>query len=290
VRQLEDRTVGTIAIGDREVRRLGFGAMRISGARDADGVRSREAAIALTRRTYDRGVNFIDTANIYGYGESEQIIREALHPYPEDLLIATKAGFKPGKILPGHHMLPPDGDPARILAECDQSLSRLKADVIDLFQIHTPDPAIPWTDTVGAAAELLQAGKIRHIGLCNVTGAQLDLALSIAPIVSVQNRYNAADRTYEDLVGRCDADGIVFLPWQPIDLRAGAARREVEAIAAERGVPSRHIALAWVLRRTPMMLPIPGTSKIVHLDENLDAAWTTISDEEYGRIDRTSGL
>lgn len=287
---LDNTTVGTIAIGDKAVRRLGFGAMRISGARDAAGIRSRDAAIALTRRSYERGVNFIDTANIYGYGESEEIIRESLHPYPDDLLIATKAGFKPGKILPGHHMLPPHGDPEHIRSECDASLTRLKLDVIDLFQIHTPDPAVPWADTVGAAAELQHAGKVRHIGLCNVTITQLDLARTIAPIVSVQNRYNASERTYEELVSRCAADQVAFLPWQPIDLRTSAARREVEAIAAERNVPSRHVALAWVLRRTPMMLPIPGTSKIEHLDENLDAAWTTISDEEYDRIDRGSGL
>jgi aryl-alcohol dehydrogenase-like predicted oxidoreductase len=290
MKQLDDNTVGTITLGDRTVRRLGFGAMRISGARDTAGTRSRDSAIALTRRAYERGVNFIDTANIYGYGESEEIIAEALHPYPDDLVVATKAGFRPGKILPGHHTLPPNGDPAHIRSECDNSLRRLKLDTIDLMQVHTPDPTVPWAETVGAFAELREAGKVRQIGVCNVSESQLVIAQSICPIISVQNRYNAADRSYEELVARCDAEGIAFLPWQPIDLQPSAARREIEAIAAERDVPSRHIALTWVLRRTPMMLPIPGTSKIAHLDENLDAAWTTVSDADYDRIDQAGRL
>src|SRR5262245_7693834 len=156
-RTLSDDAVGTFTIGgELTVRRLGFGAMRISGARSADGVRDRETARQLVRRVVERGVNLIDTANIYGYGESEEIIAEALHPYPDDLVIATKAGYRPGKILPGHVTLPPLGDPAHIKAECDASLRRLRIDVIDLYQVHAPDPTIPYADTIGAFVELQQ--------------------------------------------------------------------------------------------------------------------------------------
>jgi pyridoxine 4-dehydrogenase len=288
--RLDDTSPGMITIGDLRVRRLGFGAMRISGARDAAGTRSRDEAIALTRRVYDRGVTFFDTANIYGYGESEEIIAEALHPYPDDLVIASKAGFRPGKILPGHATLPPNGDPAHVKAECEKSLQRLRREVIDVFQIHTPDPSIPFADTVGGFVELQQEGKIRHIGLCNVSLAQVELAQTMCEVVSVQNRYNAADRIYEPLLSACEASGMAFLPWQPIDLPAGAAQREVAAVAAERGLPVRHVALAWLFRRSPVILPIPGTSSISHLDDNVDAAWATITDADFERIDRATSF
>jgi aryl-alcohol dehydrogenase-like predicted oxidoreductase len=176
--RLDDITVGTVAIGRLHVRRLGYGAMRVSGARNAAGVRDRAEAIKIYRRAYERGVNFIDTANIYGYGESEEILAEALYPYPGDLVIGTKAGFRPGKIEPGKTSLPPLGHPGHIKEECDKSLRRLRLDHIDLYQVHVPDPGVPYADTLGAFAELQQAGKVRHIGVSNVTLEQLAIARS----------------------------------------------------------------------------------------------------------------
>jgi pyridoxine 4-dehydrogenase len=163
---LDDTTVGTVDIAGWTVRRLGFGAMRISGARNGEGMRDREVARALVRRVVDRGINLIDTANIYGYGESEEIIADALHPYPADLLITTKAGFKPGKIAPGKASLPPLGTPEHIREECEKSLRRLRVDAIDLYQVHVPDPAVPYEDTVGVFADLQREGKVRHVGVC----------------------------------------------------------------------------------------------------------------------------
>src|SRR6202044_2568037 len=192
--RLDDITVGTVAIGDLRVRRLGYGAMRVSGARNATGARDRAEAVKIYRRTYERGINFIDTANIYGYGDSKEILAEALYPYPGDLVIGTKAGFRPGKIEPGKTSLPPLGHPGHIKEECDKSLRRLRLDHIDLYQVHVPDPSVPYADTVGAFAELQQAGKVRHIGVSNVTLEQLAVARAICSVVSVQNRYNVDDR------------------------------------------------------------------------------------------------
>jgi pyridoxine 4-dehydrogenase len=285
-RVLDDDTVGTVTIGgDLVVRRLGFGAMRISGARNAEGVRDRDEARRICREVVDRGVNFIDTANIYGYGQSEEIIAEALHPYPDDLVIATKAGFRPGKIEPGKTSLPPLGRPEHIKEECDKSLERLAVDVIDLYQVHVPDPDVPYEETVGAFVELQAAGKIRHIGVSNVTVEQLRLAQSLCTVVSVQNRYNPGDRHSEALLEPCEADGIAFLPWAPIIVAGSAAEKVVEEIAAEHGVTAQQVSLAWLLARSPWMLPIPGTSKVAHAVDNVDAAWLSLSREELARLD-----
>jgi aryl-alcohol dehydrogenase-like predicted oxidoreductase len=285
-RVLGDDTVGTVTIGgDLVVRRMGFGAMRISGARNAEGVRDRDEARRLCREVVDRGVNFIDTANIYGYGQSEEIIAEALHPYPDDLVIATKAGFRPGKIEPGQTSLPPLGRPEHIKEECDKSLKRLAVDVIDLYQVHVPDPDVPYEETVGAFVELQAAGKIRHIGVSNVSLEQLRLAQSLCTVVSVQNRYNPGDRHSEALVDPCEADGIAFLPWAPVIVAGSAAEKVVEEIAAEHGVTGQQVSLAWLLARSPWMLPIPGTSKVAHAGDNVDAAWLSLSREEIARLD-----
>ncbi|HMC69512.1 MAG TPA: aldo/keto reductase, partial [Mycobacteriales bacterium] len=284
-RVLDDTATGTVAVGDLAPRRLGFGAMRISGARTADGVRDRDLARQLCRRAYERGITFFDTADIYGYGESEEIIAEALRPYPDDLVIATKAGFRPGKILPGHHTLPPLGTPEHIRTACETSLRRLQVDHLDVYQVHTPDPTVPFADTVGAFVELQQQGRVRHIGLCNVSVAQLELARSMCTVVSVQNRYNASDRTHEDVLRACEQAGIAFLPWQPLELRAGAAARAVADVACKTGATRQQAALAWLLRRAPVMLPIPGTSQLSHLDSNVDAAWATMTDDDYDAID-----
>jgi len=285
-KRLDDTTVGTITIGgDLTVRRLGFGAMRISGARNPEGVRDREEARRLCRTVVDRGVNFLDAANIYGYGECEEIIGEALRPYPDDLVVATKAGFRPEKIEPGQTSLPPLGRPEHIKEECDKSLARLGLDVIDLYQVHVPDPEVPYEDTVGAFVELQQAGKVRHIGVSNVNLEQLAIARSLCEVVSVQNRYNAGQRTSDPVLEVCERDGIAFLPWAPIILEDTPAEVAIAAVAADHGASTQQVGIQWLLHRSPAMLPIPGTSNVAHAEANLDAAWLSLTDEELGRLD-----
>lgn len=285
-RVLEDRTVGGVGIGDRSVRRLGFGAMRISGARNAEGVRDREEARRIARRVVERGVQFIDTANIYGYGESEEILAEALSPYREDLLIATKAGYRPGKILAGHQTLPPFGDPQQIREECEKSLRRLRVEAIELYQVHVPDPNFPWADTVGAFVRLQEEGKVRQIGVSNVSLAQLEIARGLCDVVSVQNRYNPGDREFDEVLAACESGGIAFLPWAPMGSGRASVARVVESVARDHGVGPQQVALRWLLHRSPIMLPIPGTSSLVHLDENIDAAWVEIDEAALEQIDR----
>jgi len=284
---LSDDTVGTLAIGDFQVRRLGFGAMRVSGARNSEGVRDRATAQALVRRVVELGVNFIDTADIYGYGQSEEIIGETLAPYAKDLLIATKAGFEPRKMLPGEVSLPPMGNPDHIRRQCDLSLQRLRTDVLDLYQIHTPDPTVPWEETVGAFVELQDAGKVRHLGVSNVSIEQLRIAQSMCTVVSVQNKYNAGERRSDALLEHCESEGLAFLPWQPVMVGDGA-RAVVDELALKYGASPAQIALAWILRRSPQMLPIPGTSDVTHLEDNVAAAWVELSDEDFTRISESS--
>jgi pyridoxine 4-dehydrogenase len=280
---IEDATVGTVSFGDVPVRRLGFGAMRISGARDENGVRDRAEAVRLCRRVAERGVNLFDTANIYGYGESEEIIAEALHPY-DGLLIATKAGFKPGKIAPGATSLPPLGRPEHIHEECDKSLRRLRVDVIDVYQVHVPDPEVPYEDTVGAFVELQQAGKIRHIGVSNVDIDQLALARSLCTVVSVQNRYNVGYRVAEAVLDVCTRDGIAFMPYAPL-LVNKETDQLLARIADSHGATSQQVALAWLLKHSATMTPIPGTSKVDHAEGNLEAAWLELTSEELAGLD-----
>jgi pyridoxine 4-dehydrogenase len=281
-----DETVGTLTIGDTSVRRLGFGAMRISGARDAEGVRDRAEAIRLCQRVVERGINLIDTANIYGYGQSEEILAEALHPY-EGLLIATKAGFKPGKIAPGETSLPPLGDPEHIREECDKSLRRLRLDVIDVYQVHVPDPDVPYEDTVGAFVELQRLGKVRHIGVCNVSLEQLAVARSLCTVVSVQNRYNIGDRASRAVLDVCERDGIAFLPWGPL-LVGAKVDGLLAQIAESYGATTQQVALAWLLRRSPVMAPIPGTTNVDHATENIDSAWLDLADQDVAALDEVA--
>ena len=283
---LDDTTAGTVRVGDRSVRRLGFGAMRISGARNAEGLRDRALAVELVLGVRDRGVQFFDTANVYGYGQSEEILAEALAPYAEDLLIATKAGFAPGKLAPGQRSLPPLGRPDHIREECDTSLRRLRAECIELYQVHVPDPAVPWADTVGAFAELRQAGKVRMIGVSNVTPEQLREAQSIVEVVSVQNRYSVGNREAEAVLTACEEHRIAFLPYSPLQPTVGAVGAALADIAAARGVLPQQVALAWLLQRSLVILPIPGTSQLRHADENIDAAWLQLTAEEVGRLER----
>ena len=288
-RTLDDATVGTVDIAGWTVRRLGFGAMRISGARNAEGDRDREVARALVRRVVERGVNLIDTANIYGYGESEEIIAEALHPYPEDLLITTKAGFKPGKIAPGETSLPPLGSPDHIREECEKSLRRLRVDAIDVYQVHVPDPAVPYEDTVGAFAELQREGKVRHIGVSNVSPEQLAVAQSICEVVTVENRYNVGDRASEAMVALCEQQGIVFFPWQPVAPVDEGVRSALAAVAQAHGVSFQQVALAWLLAHSASVVPIPGTTNIDHLDDNVDAAWLSLDDSDIAMLNAVAG-
>lgn len=283
---LDDTTAGTVAVGDRRVRRLGFGAMRISQASDAAGRPDCGLALELVLGVRDRGVQFFDTANVYGLGVSEEILASALAPYASDVLVATKAGFRPGTLAPGQRMLPPQGRPDDIRRECDRSLRRLRVECIDLYQVHVPDPAVPWADTVGAFADLRRAGKVRMVGVSNVTVGQLREAQGIVEVVSVQNRYSVGDRRSEHVLRACERDGIAFLPWAPV---AGLQGRPVEAvvgdIAAARRVSPQQVALAWLLQRSPVILPIPGTSRLRHADENVNAAWLRLSDDDLARLD-----
>ena len=286
---LSDTTVGTVDVAGRTVRRLGFGAMRISGARNAEGGRDREVAKALVRRVAERGVNLIDTANIYGYGESEEIIAEALFPYPEDLLITTKAGFKPGKIAPGETSLPPFGRPDHIRDECEKSLRRLRVDAIDLYQVHVPDPGVPYEETVGTFSDLQREGKVRHIGVSNVSPEQLALAQSICEVVTVENRFNVGDRASEAMVGLCERQGIAFFPWQPVAPQDPGVRRALAVVAQAHGVSVQQVALAWLLAHSHMLVPIPGTTNIDHLDDNVDAAWLSLDDTEMATLNAVVG-
>ena len=260
---------GTFRIGnDLEVYRLGFGAMRITGRGVWGEPRDRAEAIRVLRRTVDLGVNFIDTADSYGPNVSEELIAEALHPYRPGLVIATKAGFD----RPGPDRWVENGRPAHLRAAVDGSLRRLRLDRIDLYQLHRIDPNVPAEDQVGTMRDLQAEGKIRHVGLSEVSVTQIIYARSIVPIVSVQNRYSLSDRQHEDVLEYCEREGIGFIPWYPLaagDLTAG---RVIERVAARHRATSAQVAIAWLLQRSPVMLPIPGTSSVDHLEENVGAA------------------
>jgi aryl-alcohol dehydrogenase-like predicted oxidoreductase len=263
--------------GDVEVGRLGFGAMRITGSGIWGEPEDLGAARDLLRRVVDAGVNLIDTADSYGPEVSENLIADALHPYPEELVIATKGGFeRPG---PGHWE--PACRPERLKRCCEASLRRLRLERIDLYQLHTVDPKVPIEDSIGALAELRDEGKIRHIGVSNVSGEQLERARQIAPIASVQNRYNLADRSSEEVLAECERAGLGFLPWFPLatgDLATSGG--PLDEVAKANDATPAQVALAWLLQRSPVMLPIPGTSSIAHFEENLEAAELELSDQE----------
>jgi pyridoxine 4-dehydrogenase len=255
--------------GDLEVRRLGYGAMRITG----DGIWGPpddvDNARAVLRRVVELGINFIDTADSYGPEVSENLIAETLHPYPEGLVIATKGGLR--RTGPGEW--PRDARPERLRECCEGSLRRLRVDRIDLYQLHSPDPQVPLEESVGALKELQDEGKIRHIGVSNVSVDELARARALVDVVSVQNRFNAAERQSEDVLEVCEADGIGFIPWFP--LAVGDLARPggpFDKAAREHDATPGQIALAWLLARSPVVLPIPGTASIEHLEENVAAA------------------
>ena len=270
---------GTISIGgDLTVSRMGFGAMRITGQGIWGPPADIDRAKAALRRAVELGVNFIDTADSYGPEVSEELIAQVLHPYADDLVIATKGGL----VRPGPGRWEPDGRPQHLRAACEGSLRRLKLDQIPLYQFHRPDPKVPLADSVGALAELKAEGKIRHIGASNVSEAQLREMQRLTPIVSVQNRYNLGDRSSEAMIDVCDAAGIAFLPWAPI--QNADSLPPVLSAARRLGASTRQVALAWLLGRSARMLPIPGSGSAEHVAENIAAASLELTSAESNAI------
>ena len=272
---------GTLSLGDLSVRRLGFGAMRITGEGVWGEPDDRADAKRVLRRTLELGVNLIDTADSYGPEVSENLIREALHPYPDDLVIATKGGHtRPG---PGEWV--PDCRPEHLREACEGSLERLGVDAIDLYQLHTVDPDVPYEDSVGELKRLQEEGKIREIGISNVDVDQLETARGMVRVVTVQNRYNWQDRNSRDVLERCAELGLGFIPWFPLDAGDLLDGEDLlEEIAGEHDATPAQIAIAWLLHRSPVMLPIPGTSSVEHLEDNVAAASIELSDEEVERL------
>jgi pyridoxine 4-dehydrogenase len=267
--------------GDLTVNRLGFGAMRITGEGIWGWPIDRSKALQVLRRAVELGVNLIDTADAYGPETSELLIAEALHPYPKGLVIATKGGLtRPG---PGQWV--PNGRPEHLKQAVDGSLKRLRLDRIDLYQLHTVDRKVPLEQSLGALKEMQDAGKIRHVGLSNVSTQEIERARKILPIVSVQNEYNIQDRTSEKVLVRCEKESLGFMPWFPIGGGRGLKpENAVETAARDHGVSVFQVALAWLLHRSPVMLPIPGTSSIAHLEENVAAAKIKLTPAEWKAI------
>jgi aryl-alcohol dehydrogenase-like predicted oxidoreductase len=280
--QLNAAAAGTFSLGgDLNVNRMGFGAMRITGEGIWGEPEDPEEARAVLRRAVELGINLIDTADSYGPEVSERLIAEVLHPYPEGLVIATKGGLT----RPGPGRWEPNGRPEHLREACEGSLRRLKVDRIDLYQLHRIDPRVPPEEQVGTLAELREEGKIRHVGLSEVSVEEIESAREIVSIASVQNRYNLTDRGYEDVLDFCEREGIGFIPWFP--LATGNLARPggpLDEMAARHGVAPGQIALAWLLKRSPVMLLIPGTSSVEHLEENVAAASLELDDEEFEEL------
>ena len=273
---------GLLSIGtDIVTRRLGFGAMRLCGPSVWGEPLDAPAAKRVLRRVVELGITLIDTADAYGPEVNEQLIAEVLHPYPDHLVIATKGGLT----RPRREAWTRNGRPEHLRSACEGSLRRLKLQRIDLYQLHAPDPAVPLEESVGTLADLQAEGKIRHIGLSNVSVDELRRARRIAPIVSVQNRYNISDRTSEDVLRECEKLGIAFLPWYP--LAAGSTARgslALSRVAERKDATPTQIALAWLLAQSPVMTPIPGTSSLLHLEENVSAAELVLSEQDLREL------
>ena len=275
---------GDFLIGDDlPVTRLGFGAMRITG----DGVwgqpADRAEAVRVLRRAVELGINFIDTADSYGPGVSEEIIAEALHPYPTGLVVATKGGY----VRPGPNQWVENGKPEHLRSACEGSLRRLRLDRIDLYQLHRIDPKVPAEDQLGTLSDLQKQGKIKHIGLSEVSVRQIQRARTIVPIVSVQNRYSVTDRASEDVLEYCEKEKMGFIPWFPLAAgRVSGSESPISRTAARWQATPSQVALAWLLARSPVMLPIPGTSKVEHLEENVAAAELKIDANKMQELDR----
>jgi aryl-alcohol dehydrogenase-like predicted oxidoreductase len=274
---------GTLSIGgDLTVHRMGFGAMRLTGEGIWGEPRDPAEARRVLRRAVELGVNFIDTADAYGPEVNERLIAETLHPYPHGLVIATKGGIT----RPGPTQWAQNGRPQHLRAACEASLDRLKLERIDLYQLHSPDPDVPVEESVGELARLRTEGKIRHVGVSNFSADELERVRRIVPIVSVQNRYNVANRASEDVLAVCTREGIAFIPWAPV--ASGSTEKLVsdglEAVAKRHGASVFQVALAWLLAKSPVMLPIPGTSSVAHLEDNVGAAGLELSAEDLARL------
>ena len=268
---------GTIGLGDLTVNRLGFGAMHLCGGLVWGRPRDRGHVNRVLHRAVELGVNFMDTADSYGPETNELMISEALYPYPPGLVIATKGGL----VRPRPRSWIPDGRPDHLRRAVEGSLQRLRLERIDLYQFHHPDPNVPFTESIGALADLQQSGKIRHLGISNVTVAQLEVARSIAPIVSVQNLYSLRKRTSEDVLAACERLGIAFLPWNPLGGKRGLKAVKIKQVASRCGLTHAALSLVWLLAKSPIMLPIPGTQSIDHLEENVLAAALRLAPEDF---------
>jgi len=270
--KLARRMIGDITVGDMRVPRLGFGAMRVTGEGIWGEPSDPDEARRVLKRAVDLGVRFIDTADAYGPEVSERLIAEALHPYPTGLVIATKGGL----VRPGPGKWVSDGRPQHLRAACEASLRRLRLDRIDLYQLHAVDDNVPLEDSVGELVRLQKEGKIRHIGVSNMTLDELGRARKLATVVSIQNRYNIADRTSQDVLAVCEKDGLAFIPWSPLAQgerdRGASQRTALEDWAKARDLSVPQASVAWLLVKSPAMLPIPGTSKVAHLESNVAAA------------------
>jgi pyridoxine 4-dehydrogenase len=274
---------GTFSLGDQlAVNRLGFGTMRLTGPGIWGEPANRAEAIAVLRRAVELGINLIDTANSYGPYVAENLIREALHPYPKGVVIATKAGL----VRTGPNAWAPVGRPEYLRQECEMSLRRLDLDRIDLFQLHRIDPKVPADEQFGLLKELQSEGKIRYAGLSEVSVADIKAARKVLPIVSVQNLYNITDRKHEDVLEYCTRENLGFIPWFPLATgslaKPGSA---LDRIAQRQGAEPGQVALAWLLRKSPVTLPIPGTSKVEHLEENMAAAFVELDDATFAELD-----
>ncbi|HEY4947625.1 MAG TPA: aldo/keto reductase [Acidimicrobiales bacterium] len=272
---------GTFRLGDRTVHRLGFGAMQITGPGIWGEPADRPECVRVLRRAVELGVDLIDTADSYGPEVSEDIIREALHPYPEDLVIATKAGLT--RSGPGVWMTV--GRPEYLRQQCEMSLRRLGLERIELFQLHRIDPEVPAEEQFGLLADLVAEGKVRHVGLSQATVAEVEAARAVVPIVSVQNLYNLTNKSWEDVLHYCEAEGLGFIPWFPI--ASGVLANPggpVDDVVKETGATPAQVALAWLLHRSPVMLPIPGTSSVTHLEENCAAATVELDEAQLDAL------
>src|SRR6266567_2237176 len=285
-KEVTARLAGDVSLGrEISVHRLGFGAMRLTGDGIWGSPKDRKGALAVLRRAAELDVNFIDTADSYGPYISEELIAEALFPYPAGLVIATKGGWN----RPGPNQWTHDATPSHLRKAVEGSLKRLRLDRIDVYQLHIPDPVVSFEASVEALAQMRNEGKIRLVALSNVTQEHIERARKIVPIVSVQNRYSFADREWDYVVDYCERNGIAFIPWFP--LGAGKVAGEVlDRIAKTHGRSPTQVALAWLLRRSPIMLPIPGTSSVAHLEENVAAASLRLTDEDYQMLSRVPAL
>jgi pyridoxine 4-dehydrogenase len=267
--------------GDLTVNRLGFGAMRITGEGIWGWPADRGGALKVLRRAVELGVDLIDTADAYGPETSELLIAQALHPYPKDLVIATKGGLtRPG---PGQWV--PNGRPEYLTQCVENSLKRLRLERIDLYQLHRIDPKVPMEESLEALKKMQEAGKIRHVGLSEVSPEEIDRARKVLPIVSTQNQYNISNRRWEKTLTYCEKEGLGFMPWSPIGGNRGLNDNALEAVARDYRVSVVQLALAWLLHRSPVMLPIPGTSSVAHLEENMAAAKLKLTGEDWKRVD-----